>query len=287
MAAADSFLSSRLQVSLSLVDNSPTDQLREIISGTAANYIFSGLNLGFGAGHNVAIRKYLSTAEYHLVLNPDVYFDPEIIVSLYNFMQANPRVGMVMPRVLYPDGKEQHLCKLLPSPTDLIARRFGGRIGAGIFRSRVARYLLHGIRFDEPTIVPCLSGCFMLIRTEVLKKVGAFDERYFMYMEDVDLCRRVGEVSYTVFYPGVTIFHEYAKGSYSSSRLLRYHVTSAWRYFSRWGWIRDESGDRLNERLCNPSESRFVCDAQETGFGPPEQTPDLYRQGYDRNTDLH
>ena len=74
----------------------------------------------------------------------------------------------------------------------------------------------------------------MLVRTSVLQQTGLFDERYFLYMEDVDLCRRIGEVSKTVYFPEVTVFHEYQKGSYRNWLLMKYHVESAWKYFSKW-----------------------------------------------------
>ena len=258
-AAIKSCRSSSLQIKVIVVDNSPAPLMRDIVQTHGAEYHFPGRNLGFGAGHNVAIRKYLSCSDYHLILNPDVHFDSEILVPLYNFMRANPQVGAVMPRVLYPDGSEQHLCKLLPEPMDLIARRFGGLLGRKFFQPRLDRYLLKGVSMAKPRIIPSLSGCFVLLRTEVLKRIDLFDERYFMYMEDVDLCRRIGEVAYTVFFPGVSIFHEYAKGSYWSNRLLQYHIQSAWRYFCKWGWFRDEIRDHLNARL-NSSESAFSND---------------------------
>jgi GT2 family glycosyltransferase len=262
-AAIKSCRSSSLQIKVIVVDNSPTPLMRDIVQTSGAEYHFPGRNLGFGAGHNVAIRKYLSSSDYHLILNPDVYFDSDILVPLYNFMRANPQVGAVMPRVLYPDGSEQHLCKLLPEPMDLIVRRFGGSISRKLFQPRIDRYLLKGVSMAAPRIIPSLSGCFMLLRTEVLKTTDLFDEHYFMYMEDVDLCRRIGEVAYTVFFPGVAIFHEYAKGSYRSKRLLKYHIQSSWYYFCKWGWFQDETRDHLNARLLNPSESAFLNDVHE------------------------
>ena len=101
---------------------------------------FSGRNLGFGAGHNIAIRKLLGESDYHLIVNPDVRFGSEVLTALYQFMASNPDVGLVMPRVLYPGGEEQGLCKLLPTPSDLLIRRFGGPLGRSIFRAKMARY---------------------------------------------------------------------------------------------------------------------------------------------------
>ena len=95
--------------------------------------------------------------------------------------------------------------------------------------------------------VPSLSGWFMFMRVSVLKEVGGFDERYFMYAEDLDLCRRIGEVSKTIFYPGVSVVHEYEKGSYKSKKLLKYHTVSIIKYFNKWGWIFDSKRKKKNK----------------------------------------
>ncbi len=153
-----------------------------------------------------------------------------------------------MPRVLYPDGREQRLCKRLPAPGDLFLRRFLGRLGRRIFRRSVEAYELDGVDLSAAREIPSLSGCFMFLRSSVLRRTGLFDPRYFMYMEDVDLCRRVGAVAHTVFYPDVSITHGYTKGSYKSVRLLRYHLASAVRYFTKWGWFHDPERRSLNRR---------------------------------------
>jgi GT2 family glycosyltransferase len=247
VSAARSFISSPLRVRLTVVDNSPADDLRHEITATGAEYCFTGRNVGFGAGHNIAIRKHCMASEYHVILNPDVKFGPEVLETLYEFMQRNPDVGLVMPRVLYPDGREQHLCKLLPTPFDLVARRFGGALARTLFQAKMDRYLLRGVDLSKPRVIPCLSGCCMLVRTSLFQTVGPFDERYFLYMEDYDLCRRIGEVSKTMFFPDVAIYHEYQKGSYNSPLLMKHHLRSAWKYFCKWGWLVDRTRDRLNE----------------------------------------
>jgi GT2 family glycosyltransferase len=94
--------------------------------------------------------------------------------------------------------------------------------------------------------VPALSGCFMLMRMDAVLRAGLFDERYFLYFEDVDLSRRVGRIARTVFVPHVSIVHDYAKGSYRDWRLLWHHLVAATRYFNKWGWLRDEERDQVN-----------------------------------------
>lgn len=247
-AVVRSILSAPMRVKCTVVDNSPTPDLRQCVMESGAIYLFAGHNLGFGGGHNLSLRSDLESSEYHLVLNPDVYFSPEIPAVLYRFMTDYPSVGLVMPRILYPDGTEQRLCKQLPTPLDLISRRFLRGIGRSLFAKRLSRYELQHLDLTIAREIPCLSGCFMFIRSETLREVGVFDERYFMYMEDVDLCRRIGAMYKTVFYPEVEVTHGYAKESYSDPKLLKYHIQSAVRYFMKWGWVYDPEGKELNKK---------------------------------------
>jgi GT2 family glycosyltransferase len=177
-------------------------------------YLHTERNVGFGSGHNMAIGQCLTRSKYHVVVNPDISFGEEVIGELYDFMENHSDVGLVMPSIRYPDGSPQGLCKLLPTPLDLLVRRFLGRIGEALFRKLRERYELKGTNLTVPCEVPCLSGCFMFIRSAELQRIGMFDERFFMYLEDVDLCRRIGESSKCVYYPRAFVRHAYAKGSY-------------------------------------------------------------------------
>jgi GT2 family glycosyltransferase len=248
-AAIRSFLSTPLNVKIAVIDNSPEDLLRSVVLKEGADYIFAGKNIGFGAAHNIAIRNYVGQCDYHLILNPDVVFGPETIPALHKFMQTHSTVGLVMPKIFYPNHREQRLCKLLPTPMDLIFRRFIGEAAKRLMRERMARYLLEGVDLTKPCFVPSLSGCFMFVRMDALDSVGLFDERFFLYLEDVDLCRRIAERWETFFYPDVSIVHEYANGSYQNLTHLRLHMVSAWKYFNKWGWLRDPTRDALNARM--------------------------------------
>ncbi len=255
VSAIRSILSAPLRVTCTVIDNSPTPDLRQCVTESGAKYIYAERNLGFGGGHNLVLRTDCEVAEYHVVLNPDVHFAPEILAALYCVMTDYPSVGLIMPQILYPDGTEQRLCKQFPAPLDLISRRFLGRLGRSLFAKRLDRYELCHLDMGIVREIPCLSGCFMFIRSAALREVGFFDERYFMYMEDVDLCRRIGARYKTVFYPEVAVTHGYAKGSYRDPKLLKYHLQSAFRYFCKWGWIFDSGRDRLNRKTA-PLNSR-------------------------------
>jgi GT2 family glycosyltransferase len=232
-----------------IIDNSPTDALKTIAScADKIVYLFNNANLGYGAAHNVAIRKSIAQgAKYHLVLNPDIEFEQGVIEKLVAFMDNNPAVGLTMPKILYPDGDTQHLCKLLPTPADLIFRRFLAFTPWA--KKRKDKYELRVMNDDRIHFdVPSLSGCFMLLNTAVLEKIRGFDERYFLYMEDTDLCRRAHQVSKTAFYPAVSAVHHYAKGSYKNYKLLRYHICAAVKYFNKWGWLFDKERKEINRK---------------------------------------
>jgi GT2 family glycosyltransferase len=250
--AIESVLNTDLNITLYLVDNSSTNSLRELERiDKRIVYIFNNSNLGFGKAHNIALKKSIEkNIPYHLVLNPDVYFEKGVLEELYDFMENNKDVGLVMPKVLYPNGNIQYLCKLLPTPLDLFGRRF---LNFGPFKKIVEKrnevYELRFTGYDKIMEVPYLSGCFMFIRVEVLKKVGLFDERFFMYLEDTDLSRRIHKVAKTVYYPYVHIYHGYGKGSYKSLKLLYYHIKSAIKYFNKYGWFLDKEREEINRKI--------------------------------------
>lgn len=252
--AIESCLSSELVLKLYLTDNSPDNRLEELSRiDKRIVYIFNNSNPGYGTAHNIVIRKSIEEGvKYHLVLNPDVYFDKGVIEELYDFMEKNKDVGNVMPKVLYPDGKLQYLCKLLPTPLDLILRRFIPSKKWKEKRNEI--YELKFITYDEIMNIPYLSGCFMFLRVDILKKVGLFDERFFMYLEDTDLSRRIYRVAKNIFYPYVHIYHEYGKGSYKNKKLFMHHIQSAIKYFNKWGWFFDSERKKINQEILEKFE---------------------------------
>jgi GT2 family glycosyltransferase len=246
--AINSFLRTNLRVKLYLVDNSPDQSLSDLASlDPRIEYIFNNANLGFGKAHNIAIRKSMEEAKYYLVLNPDISFEAGVLEKLFAFMEANPLAGQCMPRVLYPDGSIQRLVKLLPSPVDLLLRRFFPWFPGAEQRNR--RYELVDSGYDKVMNIPFLSGCFMFFRMSALREIGFFDDRIFMYTEDLDLTRRMHQRHQTLFYPGAEVYHEYAKGSYKSLRLMWYNIHGAMIYFTKWGWIFDSERKRINRQV--------------------------------------
>lgn len=248
--AIGSFLDTNLVVKLYLIDNSPTPVLKDIVADPRIEYIFNDANLGFGKAHNIALQKSQGFAPYHLVLNPDVMFPAGTLEALHAYMEQDIKVGLVMPKIFDARGELQYLCKRLPSPVDLIQRRF---ISEGLkpylFKERMARYAMLDKDYNQVFEAPFLSGCFMLLRSEAIALSGGFDERFFMYMEDVDLSRRIHRHFKTMYYPHVHIFHGNARESYQFGKFLWVHIKSAIQYFNKWGWFFDAERREVNRHL--------------------------------------
>jgi hypothetical protein len=244
----DSVVQSGLPVELLLIDNSPHPCI-EPGNFPAAEYIFIGKNLGYGAGHNVAIRKILDSSTYHFVLNPDISFESPTLPAIIEFMNSDPTIGQVMPQIVYPNGEIQYLCKLIPSPIDLLARRFLPSFLKSTLEPRMHRFELRETGYQTIIDAPFLSGCFMALQVEALKKVGLFDERFFMYAEDIDLSRRIAECYRTTYFPEVRVVHDHARESYRNYRMLWVHIKNMIIYFNKWGWIYDRQRRIVNTRI--------------------------------------
>lgn len=228
-----------------LLDNSP--EPNKDFKSLAATYIFNNKNLGYGAAHNIAIRKTMAeNLTYHLVLNPDISFDPVILEKIVHYMNNNANIGHLMPKVFYPHGEIQYLCKLIPTPFDLFFRRF---LPEAWTKKRTEKFEMRSFGYDKIMDVPYLSGCFMFLRIAALNDIGLFDERYFMYPEDIDLTRRMHAKHRTVFYPEVSIIHHHAKSSYLSLKMLFIHLWNISKYFNKWGWIFDKERRRINKKI--------------------------------------
>ncbi len=236
-----------LSCKIYLIDNSPIDDLKTLVDNNNVEYIFNNKNIGFGKAHNIALERSVDRSLYHLVLNPDIEFEEGVLDRIFDFMQLHKDVGQLLPKVFYKNGELQKLCHLLPQPVNLISRRFFEK--AKWAKRLNDEYELNGFAYDRCLNIPNLSGCFMFLCCSVLKQSGLFDERYFMYMEDIDLCRRIHAISKTVFYPDVSIIHGFEKESYTNNIVLKYHINSAIKYFNKWGWINDKKRKLFNKQV--------------------------------------
>jgi GT2 family glycosyltransferase len=194
-----------------VVDNASSDGTAEMIATRFpwVKLIKSQENLGFSRGNNVGIRQ--AKGQYIALVNPDVIVLRGCLDALADFLDQNPKVGNVGPRVLNPDMTLQSTCRQFPtlwnnlcSATGLAAKFRNSRIFAGEHMF----YFPH----DRSLAVDVIVGCFSFIRHEAFDKVGLLDEKLFMYGDDVDWCRRSWKAGWqVVFYPGARAIHDRGK----------------------------------------------------------------------------
>lgn len=243
-AASGPLRRSRGEVAIStcLVDNgeeaTKLESIRDGVSGTGVDYeLLTGHgNVGYGRGHNLAIEAVDST--YHLILNPDIDIEPDALVCALEFLDMHPEVGLLTPWIGDDAGGQQYLCRRYPAVLDLLVRGFLPVRFREHFARRLARYEMRDVINGQDVVwdPPIVSGCFMLFRTEVLKKLGGFDPRYFLYFEDYDLSLRTHEVARVAYVPSVRVIHHGGGASHKGFAHIRMFAASAFKFYNRFGW---------------------------------------------------
>nr|WP_213297243.1 glycosyltransferase [Paraburkholderia sacchari] len=193
-------------------------------------------NIGYGRGHNLAIEQ--TTSRYHLVLNPDVDIESSALLEAVEFLEAHAEAGLLTPAIVDDSGQLQYLCRQYPALIDLFVRGFLPRAARRPFEARLARYEMREQINEHDTIwdPPIVSGCFMLFRTDVLKKLAGFDARYFLYFEDYDLSLRAHDIARVVYTPAVRVLHHGGGASRKGWAHIRMFVASAYKFYNRFGW---------------------------------------------------
>ena len=224
-----------------VVDNNSNDSIGEILNWQYKDvkFIQNEKNLGMGAGNNVGIRK--TKGKYIAIINPDIIVFKDVFIKMYEYMEKNKKAGIIGPQQLSPDKSIQYSCyrwhKLL-SPvyrrTPLEKFNFA--------KKDINRLLMKDFNHKETREVNWLLGSFCFCRAESLKQVGFFDERFFMYFEDTDLCRRFWNKNWSVVYfPEVKVIHNHARESaqvawykFFTNSVTMYHIKSWIKYNIKW-----------------------------------------------------
>lgn len=192
-------------------------------------YVDAGANLGFGAGHNLVMDRLDS--QYHAIVNPDILFCEDAFSKIAAWMDVHPEVGMVIPDVRNEQGERQLVYRKELTVWDTFVRFFC----MGLFPRRVRSHTLQDEDYSRPFRVPFGQGSFLVVRTQLFRDLQGFDDHYFMYVEDADLCRRVNEVSSLMYFPGATVIHKWNRASHRNVRLFAHHIHSLFYYFKKWG----------------------------------------------------
>lgn len=228
------FLAIPMTKRLFIIDNSEKS-MDFWIESPEVHYRKAKENLGFGRGHNLVLDEIKELSHYHLVLNPDVTFKAEIFKELCEKLESNNSLAMISPRVIYENGDLQYTCRKDPTIKEMISRRLG------IFKSYTEERAYCTQNLEKPFFPSFIHGCFFLFKTREFVTLSGFDTRYFLYLEDADICREIRKSGKKLmYYPMVEITHIHRKGSAKKLKLLGYHIVSAFRYFRKWG-LRNDS----------------------------------------------
>ena len=224
-----------LEADVYLADNSPED-----LTADKMQWLFPGVNvlpqksnIGYGRANNAVLP--LLNSRYHLVMNPDVTFDPFLLSRMVRYMDEHPNIAILTPRVLNEDGTEQ----FLPRKRISVHYLLGGLLEnfGGIFRRWRNEFTLADTEVLHSFPVEFATGCFLMIRTDVFRRLNGFDPRFFMYQEDADLSRRVLEehLGSIVYHPGMTITHLWSRENTRTLKGCLRQIRSVFKYFLKWG----------------------------------------------------
>lgn len=227
------FLNTNLSKKLYLIDNTPNKQFQNVFNQQEIEYIGVGKNIGFGAGHNIVLEKIKKHSNFHLILNPDVTFSKETIPNLILQLEANEKISMIAPKVFFPNGDHQFSCRRYPTILELFARRVP--FFKSVFKKTIDKGIYKDKNLDIPFFAEYLTGCFQLYKTSDFIILNGFDKRYFLYMEDVDICKKIDTLAkLKLFYPKEKIEHVLKRGSEKRAKLFFRHLFSVVKYFMKW-----------------------------------------------------
>ena len=227
-------------------DNGSHDGTTAILAARAARWspdgpgprlrpLPGGDNIGFGAGHNAILAR--SRGAIHVICNPDIVVGRDFPAACRRALQSDPAIALASPRLTDAAGRPWPAYRRHPAVLDLILRRIGRDRLRGPWRARLDRHEMADLAGDRVCDVPFCQGALMIARRDALLEVGGFDSRYFLYFEDLDLCRALQVADWrTVYTPTPTVVHHWARGARASAGLALVQLVSAWRYYRKWGW---------------------------------------------------
>jgi GT2 family glycosyltransferase len=243
-AAASVLLHTRkYPLTLLLVDNASPDGAGETLrravenktlpvgQGQEVHLICSKTNVGFGSGHNLILKKLAS--DYHFILNPDILLTEDTLSGMADWMDAHPAAVMARPALVFPDGQPQQLPLQKCSACALVYRQMPR---LKVLKRFNDRYVMAKADLTVPTEIEFCTGSFSMIRTSVFQKIGGFDEKYFMYVEDADLTQKARKEGKAMLLPQFTAIHAWHRQPHTDASHFRLQLKSMLRYFSKWGF---------------------------------------------------
>ena len=224
-----------------LVDNDKQSDISEILKLPKVKYTNCGSNLGYGRGHNVAISDFMQSQSSHVaIINSDISFDHDIFKNLLASSKSIKDVGFISPS-FGETGPYVINAKFVLSALTLILRL--------LKLNFLVNKQTYTVSINERyTFAPYLSGAFLLCNKNLFRSIGVFDERYFMYPEDLDITRRAAVHFTNVVINDVKIFHSHRAESKKSLKMFYIHSINMIKYFNKWGWFLDGSRKFINAK---------------------------------------
>lgn len=228
----DYFENTKDKCLLIIIDNSKNGLHKIESFNKNIEYIKTNKNLGYGSGQNIALKKIIDKSLFHFLLSPDLLVPDEFYKKSINYVKHNQILAFA-PKILNYDFSIQQNIKNFPNPINLIIRSLS------IFKKLEPVFNKNYVDIDKlyskkDIKVNCVSGSCIGIDTRVIKKIGFFDERYFMYLEDVDFCLRIVREFNIYYIPKFLVIHKHNASSKKNIKYWIIHVISAIKYFYKW-----------------------------------------------------
>lgn len=215
-------------------DPSYQERLKKYLEYPFVDITFHDENKGFGYGHNANL---LGQTGYGIIFNPDIILDENELEAMAAHLAKHPECGLLAPKILNEDGTMQYLIRDHLNVFDYMLRFIPFKFVKRLFAKRLARFECRALPEDQDSYVRMISGSFMVVDLVKFNEIQGFDERYFMYFEDNDLCRKMEQAGYQALYaPRFSVVHLYERGAVKSGKLFIIFLQSMGKYFQKWGW---------------------------------------------------
>ena len=227
--------SGKISMQVFVINNSQTESCDDLEQKFPVKVIQMTQNVGFGKGHNAVLP--LIDSKFHAIVNPDIIFCNNVFDKLVEKLQSNPDVGCAAPLMFSEDGSQQDVYRRELAILDVIIRYVPSFCqNIPFIKKRNDWHVMRDVPKDKPFECEFIQGSFLVIRTNLLKNLNGFDDRYFMYAEDADICKQIRKTHKVMCFPECTVIHKWAKESHKNLKLCKIHFASLVKYFCKWGW---------------------------------------------------
>lgn len=225
-----------------LFDNLNQDRSKDF-SNLNVDYIKSDKNVGYGSGHNCSLNQNESF-DFQIISNIDIDFDIDDIHKLIKSISEDSDIGLISPKIIDINKYTYFNVREFPNIFHLILWKLNSKILNKIFLYE----FIDNSKINRPIEANHVSGCFMIVRYDLFKKINGFDKKFFLYLEDTDLCRRIKPFKKIIYNPKFKINHYHQKSHSIKIRYLFLATISSFKYLLKWGFF-DLKGYHFNKKL--------------------------------------